>query len=112
VQSAARAFGVKALILPAGSERNIDAAFASAVQQRANAVIVGADSLFVSRRDQLVGLAERHSMPAIYFLREFADIGSNDQSFLLAVHESALGAKRTLSEPRSQNRIYGYAPSF
>jgi putative ABC transport system substrate-binding protein len=75
VQSAARAFGVKALILPAGSERNIDAAFASAVQQRANAVIVGADSLFVSRRDQLVGLAERHSMPAIYFLREFADIG-------------------------------------
>jgi ABC-type uncharacterized transport system substrate-binding protein len=38
-------------------------------------VIVGADSLFVSRRDQLVGLAARHAMPAIYFLREFADIG-------------------------------------
>jgi putative tryptophan/tyrosine transport system substrate-binding protein len=38
-------------------------------------VIVGVDSLFVSRRDQLVGLAARHAMPAIYFLREFADIG-------------------------------------
>ena len=75
VQTAARAFGVKPLVLPAGSERDIEAAFAAAVQQRANAVIVGADSLFVSRRDQLVGLATRHAMPAIYFLREFADIG-------------------------------------
>src|SRR5262245_43753688 len=75
VQTAARGFGVKPLVLPAGSERDIEAAFAGAVQQRANAVIVGADSLFVSRRDPLVGLAARHSMPAIYFLREFADIG-------------------------------------
>jgi ABC-type uncharacterized transport system substrate-binding protein len=75
VQTAARAFGIKPLVLPAGSERDIEAAFADAVQQRANAVIVGADSLFVSRRDQLVGQATRHAMPAIYFLREFADIG-------------------------------------
>jgi ABC-type uncharacterized transport system substrate-binding protein len=75
VQTAARAFGIESLILHAGSERDIEAAFAGAVQQRANAVIVGADSLFVSRRDQLVGLATRHAMPAIYFLREFADIG-------------------------------------
>ena len=75
VQAAARAFGVKSLILNAGSERSIDAAFASAVQQRANAVIVGADSFFVSRRDQLAGLAARHALPAIYFLREFTDVG-------------------------------------
>ena len=40
-----------------------------------NAVIIGADSLFVSRRDELVGLAARYMMPTIYFLREFADIG-------------------------------------
>jgi len=75
VQAAARAIGVEPLILNVGSERNIDAAFASAVQQRVNAVIVGADSFFVSRSDQLVGLAARHAMPAVYFLREFADIG-------------------------------------
>ena len=75
VQAAARALGVEPLILNAGSERNIDAAFASFVQQRANAVIVGADSFFVSRRDQLVGLAARHALPPSYFLREFADIG-------------------------------------
>jgi putative ABC transport system substrate-binding protein len=75
VQVAARALGIELLVLNASSERDIDAAFASFVQQRVNAVIVGADSLFVSRRDQLVGLAARHTMPAIYFLREFADIG-------------------------------------
>src|SRR5262249_51386559 len=50
LQAAARAFNIEPPILHAGSERNIDAAFASFVQQGANAVIVGADSLFVSRR--------------------------------------------------------------
>jgi putative ABC transport system substrate-binding protein len=75
VQAAARAFGVELLILNASSERTIDAAFAGFVQQRAKAVVIGADSFFVSRRDQLVGLAARHAMPATYFLREFADIG-------------------------------------
>jgi putative ABC transport system substrate-binding protein len=75
MQAAARALGIELLVLNAGSERDIDAAFASFVQQRVNAVIIGADSLFVSRRDQLVGLAARHTMPTIYFLREFADIG-------------------------------------
>jgi putative ABC transport system substrate-binding protein len=74
-QAAARSSGVALLILNAGSEREIDAAFASSVEQRANAMMVGADSLFVSRRDQLVGLAARHALPAIYFLREFAEIG-------------------------------------
>ena len=75
IRAAARAFGIEPLIVHAGSERNIDVAFASFVQQRATAVIVGSDSLFVSRRDQLVGLAARHAMPSIYFLREFVDIG-------------------------------------
>jgi len=75
VQAAARALDIEPLILPAGSERNIDAVFASFVPQRANAVIVGADALFLSRRDQLVGLAARHAVPAIYPLREFADTG-------------------------------------
>jgi putative ABC transport system substrate-binding protein len=75
VETAARASGIESLVLPADSERNIDAAFASFARQGTDAVIVGADSLFVSRCEQLVGLAARHAMPAIYFLREFADIG-------------------------------------
>lgn len=75
VQAAARAHGIKLVILDAGSEREIDTAFASLVNQRANAIIVGADSLFLSRRDQLVGLAARHALPAMYYLREFVEIG-------------------------------------
>jgi putative ABC transport system substrate-binding protein len=75
VQTAARARGVELMILNASSERDTDAAFASFVQQRVNAVIVGSDSVFVSRPDQLVGLAARHALPAIYFLREFVGAG-------------------------------------
>ena len=75
VRSAGRSSGVDLLILNASSERDIDTAFASFLQQRVNAIIIGADSLFLSRRDQLVGLAARHALPAIYYLREFADVG-------------------------------------
>ena len=75
VQAAARTLGVELLILNASSERDIEAAFASAVQQRANAIMVGADAFFLSRRDQLVGLAAHHALPAIYYLREFTVVG-------------------------------------
>ena len=59
----------------ASSERDIDAAFASFVQQRVNAIIVGADQFFFNRRDQLVELAARHAIPTMYYLREFAVAG-------------------------------------
>jgi putative ABC transport system substrate-binding protein len=75
VQAAARAHGIELLILNAGSERDIDAAFTSFVQKRANAIILGADGFFLSRRDQLIGLAARYGLPAMYYLREFTDIG-------------------------------------
>ena len=41
----------------------------------AKRIVVGADAFFISRRDQLVGLAARHALPAIYYLREFVDVG-------------------------------------
>ena len=75
VQAAARSLGVELRVLNASSEHEIDAAFGSAVQQHVNAVVVGADSVFLSRRDQLVGLAARYALPAIYYLREFAIAG-------------------------------------
>ena len=75
VRAAVTSLGVHLLILNAGSERDIDAAFASFLQQRVNAIIIGADSHFLSRRDQLVGLAARHALPAIYYLREFVEVG-------------------------------------
>ena len=75
VQDAARAKGVQLDILKAGTESEIDAAFASLVQLHAGALVVGADPFFISRREQLVALASRHAVPAIYQWREFAAAG-------------------------------------
>src|SRR5438876_862892 len=71
-QEAARAKGVQLDILKAGSEGEIDAAFATLVQLRAGALLISTDPLFSSRREQLVVLASRHAVPAIYEFREFA----------------------------------------
>ena len=75
VHAAARALGQQVHIVNASSERDFDAAFATAVEQRANALHVGADPLFTSRRYQLVALAARHALPAVYSFREFAMAG-------------------------------------
>jgi putative ABC transport system substrate-binding protein len=75
VQEAARAKGVKLPILKAGTESEIAAAFASAIQMRADALIVRSDSFFYGSREQLVSLAARHTVPVIYSLRDFATTG-------------------------------------
>jgi putative ABC transport system substrate-binding protein len=75
VQQAARAKGVQLQILKASSESEIDAAFASLVQRHAGALIVAGDPFFNNRRDQIVALAARHAVPAIYFGRELAAAG-------------------------------------
>jgi putative ABC transport system substrate-binding protein len=75
VEEAARAKGVKLLVLKAGTEDEIDAAFASLVQLQAGGLVLGADPFFNSRRDQLVSLTSRDAVPAIYNLREYATAG-------------------------------------
>jgi len=75
VQAAARALGREVRVFNARAERDIDAAFATLVQQRAAAVLVSGDPFFDSQRDRLVALAARHAVPAIYQWREFATIG-------------------------------------
>ncbi len=75
VQEAARAKGVQLHVLKAATEGEIDAAFASLVQLQAGALVVGADPFFNSRREQLVALAARHAVPAIYEARDFAAAG-------------------------------------
>jgi putative ABC transport system substrate-binding protein len=75
VQEAARVKGVQLPILKAGTESEIDAAFASLVQLHAGALLVAADPFLSSRREQLVALASRHAVPAIYAWREFAASG-------------------------------------
>jgi putative ABC transport system substrate-binding protein len=59
----------------AGTESEIDTAFASLAQLHADALVVAADPFLGGRRDQLVALASRHAVPAIYSWREFASAG-------------------------------------
>jgi putative tryptophan/tyrosine transport system substrate-binding protein len=74
-QEAARAKGVQLPILKAGSESEIDAAFAALVQRQAGALVVGTDAFFYSRREQFLALASRQAIPVIYEWREFAASG-------------------------------------
>jgi putative tryptophan/tyrosine transport system substrate-binding protein len=75
LQSAAHALGQPIQIFTAGSERELDAAFESMRQLRVGALLVGADVFFASRRTQIVTLAARHSVPAVYEQRAFAEAG-------------------------------------
>jgi ABC-type uncharacterized transport system substrate-binding protein len=71
VMEAARALGLRAHVLNARSEGDFDAVFATIVQMRMGALVVAADPFFSSRREQLVALAARHAVPAIYEWRDF-----------------------------------------
>jgi putative tryptophan/tyrosine transport system substrate-binding protein len=75
LREAARAKGVQLHIVEASSEGDFETAFASLAPLHAGALVVGADPFFNARRSQIVGLAARHSMPAIYEWREFVDAG-------------------------------------
>jgi putative ABC transport system substrate-binding protein len=76
VQAAARVLGVHILPLYASSPSEIEAAFESLIQQQARALLASGDAFFgVSQRDQLVALAARHRVPAIYDRRGEAAVG-------------------------------------
>jgi putative tryptophan/tyrosine transport system substrate-binding protein len=75
IQDAARAAGQQVNILSARTERDIDTAFETAIESRAGALLVGSDPFFNSQRDQVVRLAARRAIPAIYEGREFAMAG-------------------------------------
>ena len=75
VLAAAAVIGLKVQILKASTDREIDAAFVSLVQARTEALLVGNDPFFNSRIEQLVALAARHAIPAMYSYPEFALAG-------------------------------------
>jgi putative ABC transport system substrate-binding protein len=75
LRTAAAAIGRQMEILTAQRSRDIDAAFATLLEKRADALLIGLDPLFVSRRVQLATLAARHAVPAIYPFREDAEAG-------------------------------------
>jgi hypothetical protein len=75
VAEAARTKGVQGQILKASTESEIDAAFAILAEQHADALVFSVDPFFASRREQLVALAARHAVLAIYFARDFTASG-------------------------------------
>jgi putative ABC transport system substrate-binding protein len=75
VDEAARTLGVQLLVLKATSEGDFDKAFATLIHQRAGALLVASDPFLFSRRDQLIALAARNVVPAIYQFRESAVSG-------------------------------------
>jgi putative tryptophan/tyrosine transport system substrate-binding protein len=75
VQEAATRLGVKLVIVRANAEGEFDAAFSSVVQQKAGAILVCASPFFNIKRQQLILLAARHGLPAIYEWREFVEAG-------------------------------------
>ena len=75
VEAAARAMGLQIQILNASTSREINAAFATLVRERPDALFVGLDPLFNSRRVQLVNLASRHAVLATFPNRDYPEIG-------------------------------------
>ena len=75
IRAAAHVLNKRLEVLTASTDGDLEAAFATMVQHQVGALIVMPDPFFISRREQLVGLAARHAMPAIYPLRTFANDG-------------------------------------
>jgi putative tryptophan/tyrosine transport system substrate-binding protein len=99
VQDAARTIGQPITILNARNIREIDAAFETVIQMRLGALLVGTDPFLVSRREQIVGLAARHAIPAIYDGRDFTVVGglmSYGVSFPDAVRQVGIYTGRIL----------------
>jgi putative tryptophan/tyrosine transport system substrate-binding protein len=90
-QHGARAVGRRLLVLQAGTASEIDAAFAKLAEQRADAVMIGADPFFPTRARQLAVLAARHGVPMIAGIRELAVAGG-----LLSYGNSVSDAYRRL----------------
>jgi putative tryptophan/tyrosine transport system substrate-binding protein len=75
VKDAARTLGRQVHAVNANSESDFIRAFSTFIEMKADALLVSTDGLFLSRREQLVALAARHKIPAIYFVRDFVLAG-------------------------------------
>jgi putative ABC transport system substrate-binding protein len=75
ISQAAGAIGAQTQVLKAGTSREIEAAFATLVRERADALFVAADGFFTSRRVQFATLAARQAIPAAYSNRDFVEAG-------------------------------------
>src|SRR5262249_10125490 len=99
LHGAAQQAGRQMIVVEAGTASEIDAAFAKLAQQRVAGMVVGAASRFTSRRDQIVGLAARHAIPAVYQWTDFATAGgliSYGPSLTEAYYQAGLYSGRIL----------------
>ena len=99
VEKAARSLGQEIVFVTASAADEIESAIAAAVQQRASALIVGSDALFVSRRSEIAELALRHSIPAISSERQEAAVGdlmSYGTNFVDTYRQAGIYAGRIL----------------
>jgi len=74
-QAVAQGLGLQLHIVRASSDGDFDAIFEQLVQQRVGALVIGPDTFFTARSEQLAKLTVRHAMPAVYEFREFAAAG-------------------------------------
>jgi ABC-type uncharacterized transport system substrate-binding protein len=106
-RAAARALGQQLVILKASSEREIDAAFAALRQQGVGALLVNGGPLFVTQANQVIALAARSALPAIYFRREFADAGgvmSRQPKKVYSLIATGWATAETITNPRLRQR--------
>ena len=105
-QAAAQAMGLQLQVFRASTPREIDAVFEKMARERPDALFVGTDPFFTSRRVQIVNLASRHALPASYGNRVFADVGGlmtygSDVSD--ALRQSAVYAGRILKGAKPED---------
>jgi putative tryptophan/tyrosine transport system substrate-binding protein len=107
VQAAAHTKGLQLLLLKASTEADIDAAFVTLVERQAGALLVATDGFLLGRCNQLVTLATRHAVPAMYSYRECAEAGglmSYDASLTDANRQAGIYVGRIIC-PRRKARV-------
>jgi putative ABC transport system substrate-binding protein len=98
-EAAAKALGLKLLVLKATGDRDLSAAFETLEQERAGALAVNIDPFLSRAQDQIISSAARHGLPAIYPVRQFVDAGgliSYSPNRLVSWHQAGLYAGRIL----------------
>jgi putative ABC transport system substrate-binding protein len=115
IQVAESTFGKQMLILTANSAPEIDAAFRSLVEKRADGLMVSADAYFLEQRAQIVGLSARHAVPTIYPEREYVTAGglmSYGTSLREAYRQAGLYAGQILKGTKPTNLPITQATKF
>jgi putative ABC transport system substrate-binding protein len=98
-QAAVKALGQKLLVVKATGDRELEAAFETLAQERADALAVNIDPFLFGARDRIISLAARYGLPAIYPVRGFVDAGglmSYSPNRLVSWHQAGLYAARIL----------------